>query len=112
VPNRGTVGPAALAAIKYFRAAHARCDPFRGVHRCEICGQATSHGEFFIDLNGVRYILPNMVVHYVEAHGYAPPAEFLEQLEAFWAIEGQELVAADPSGACILSMEEAYLRRA
>jgi hypothetical protein len=69
VPSRGTVGPAALAAIKYFRTAHRRGDPFRGVHFCEICRQVVGREEFFIDLGGVRYILPQMVVHYIEDHG-------------------------------------------
>jgi hypothetical protein len=109
VPNPGTVGPAALAALKYFRAAHRRGDPYRGVHRCEICATFIGRAEFFIDLDNIRYILPWMILHYIEDHGYAPPSEFLEQLERFWTKEGQKLLEANPDAACVLTADEAYL---
>jgi hypothetical protein len=112
VPSRGAVGPAALAAIKYFRTAHRRGDPFRGIHFCEICRQVVGREEFFIDLGGVRYILPQMVVHYIEDHGYAPPSDFLEQLERFWTAEGPKLVEANPSAACVLPAAETNLMSA
>jgi hypothetical protein len=108
VPYQGTVGPAAMAAIRYFRTAHRRGDPFLGIHRCEICKQAIGRQEFFIDLDGVRYILPQMVVHYIEDHGYAPPNEFLEGLERFWTAEGRSL-QANPSAVCVLEANEANL---
>jgi hypothetical protein len=109
VPIHGTVGPAALAAIKYFRAAHRRCDPFRGIHFCEICRKVIGREEFFIDLDNIRFILPQMVLHYIEDHGYAPPGEFLEQLERFWTNEGNRLLEANPGTVCILTANEANL---
>ena len=99
VPKRGTVIPAAIAAIRYFRTAHRRVDPFRGIHVCEICKEVIGREEFFIDLDGVRYILPQMIVHYIEDHGYAPPSEFQERLERFWIAEGWRLAEANPSAA-------------
>jgi hypothetical protein len=109
VPNQETVGPAALAAIRYFRTAHRREDPFRGIHICEICKKVIGRAEFFIDLDGVRYILPQMVVHYIEGHRYAPPSEFQERLERFWTAEGRRLTEANPSAACVLEANEANL---
>jgi hypothetical protein len=109
VPNRGAVGPAAKAGIRYFRTAHRRGDPFRGIHLCEICKKVIGRGEFFIDLGGVRYILPQMVVHYIEDHGYAPPNEFLERLERFWMAEGRRLTEANPSAECVLGPDEVNL---
>jgi hypothetical protein len=109
VPNHGTVGHAALAAIKYFRTAHRRGDPFRGIHLCEICRKVIGREEFFIDLDSVRYVLPQMVLHYIEDHGYAPPEEFLGQLERFWTSEGQGLLEANPGAACVLAADEANL---
>src|SRR5208283_3600133 len=97
VPNRGTVSPTALAALKYFRTAHRRTDPFRGIHFCEICKVVFGREEFFIDLGGIRYVLPRMVLHYVEDHAYAPPSAFLEQLERFWNTEGDRLMQANSS---------------
>jgi hypothetical protein len=29
-------------------------------------------------LSGQRYASPDMIIHYVEEHGYAPPADFVE----------------------------------
>ena len=109
VPDRGMVRPAAIEAIKYFRTAHRRGDPFRGVHLCEICKKEIGREEFFVDLEGVRYILPQMVVHYIEDHGYAPPNEFQERLERFWIAEGRRLTQANPSAACVLAPSEANL---
>lgn len=66
----------------------------RGVHDCEFCtaesplripadvprgfvslGFAELHVE---GENGTVYAAPSLVVHYVEAHGYQPPQEFVD----------------------------------
>jgi hypothetical protein len=109
VTNRGTVGPATMEAIRYFRTAHRRVDPFRGIHVCEICKQAIGREEFFIDLDGIRYILPQMIIHYIEDHGYAPPSGFQERLEQFWTANGQRLTETNPSAACVLDASETNL---
>jgi len=68
----------------------------RGSHQCPICRKDWMH----IDVAGCRYLLghgeiwipdganpslvyaaPTLVVHYVEAHSYLPPAAFLESLD-------------------------------
>jgi hypothetical protein len=69
----------------------------RGVHRCPLClveiGQdwpprsnviADDRGEYLVGSaeirvagpGGVTYAAPDLVVHYVRAHGYRPPDEF------------------------------------
>ena len=44
-----------------------------GLHTCEICGRYSGAGEFVIERIWSRYLLPNMVFHYIEAHGYRLP---------------------------------------
>lgn len=63
----------------------------RGFHRCELCGKLrprVEHGAKNRVLgnseirvtgeDGTVYAAPSMVVHYVEAHEYLPPNEFIE----------------------------------
>jgi hypothetical protein len=66
----------------------------RGFHPCDFC-----HGEFAMiqrhkseyqafgsaeirafSPSGLAYAAPNLIYHYVAAHGYAPPAEFVKAL--------------------------------
>jgi hypothetical protein len=50
-----------------------------GPHRCELCPPNTapaSLGEFLIPSKQVVYAVPLMLLHYVTAHEYLPPAEF------------------------------------
>ncbi|RYE85593.1 MAG: hypothetical protein EOO75_16820 [Myxococcales bacterium] len=63
-----------------------------GRHRCSLCrfsgGPAQfTHGEHtvlvgvsnvFVPGNGVIYVAPSLVVHYIDAHGYRPPDGFIE----------------------------------
>jgi hypothetical protein len=55
---------------------------FRGLHRCEFCGEARGHGNFGVPDGVLLFVAPEMVVHYVRAHQYAPPAAFVEALRA------------------------------
>jgi hypothetical protein len=74
----------------------------RGYRMCEFCERQPGEtlwpptsardesGEFFLGnaeirvpgANGVTYAAPNMLIHYVTEHGYRPPEEFLEALQA------------------------------
>ncbi len=50
-----------------------------GVHECEICGDGCCGKEIEIPgKNGITYIAPDMIDHYVIAHRYKPPQEFIE----------------------------------
>jgi len=54
-----------------------------GAHRCEFC-PPRSDGRFvggssnvWIPAEGVVYVAPVLVLHYIEAHGYCPPESFI-----------------------------------
>ena len=64
-----------------------------GYHKCRLCqfsgGQAAyefkgyrfkgvSSGSLYIPFNGKLYVAPESIAHYIDAHGYFPPAEFQE----------------------------------
>jgi hypothetical protein len=69
----------------------------RGFHRCSLCPQPappelaeptsvrSSGGDYFVGSaeirvrgrNGVQYAAPDMIVHYVTAHRYRPPDDFV-----------------------------------
>ena len=74
------------------RLAENRVQQTRGRHYCEICwralgpkadraaldGIARGSAEFRVPGEGVVYAAPELLVHYVKAHDYLPPAEFRE----------------------------------
>ncbi len=49
---------------------------FRGFHKCEFCGRAHGSGNFGVPRGRLLFVAPELVSHYVEEHGYAPPREF------------------------------------
>jgi len=41
----------------------------------------TSNGEIRVYREGVTFAAPLLIVHYIEDHGYLPPAQFLKAIE-------------------------------
>jgi len=88
----GDVTPAELATL--LRLAKEPVNRTRGWHRCGICGvnppivagrsdDAVQLGDAEIRVvgcDGTIYAAPNLIYHYVEAHHYRPPDQFLKAL--------------------------------
>ena len=81
--TKGTVPAEFVARLKKFAA---RCadsgealyfGAFGGYHTCEFCGRAHGIGNFGVPSDNQLFVAPEMIVHYVEQHGYRPPAEFV-----------------------------------
>jgi hypothetical protein len=81
--TRGEVPAAFLERLKQFVAqsaasARALCfGAYGGWHTCEFCHQARGSSNFGVPADDILYIAPGMIVHYIEVHGYCPPAEFI-----------------------------------
>jgi len=101
---KGTVDPRLIDKMRLLI-----CQPvelYRGVHICELCtersnllkktlpnkvvldpewarwaDQRSSNGEIRVSENGIVFAAPVLIVHYIEAHGYLPPAQFLKVVE-------------------------------
>ena len=80
---------------------------YRGKHICELCAeppdliktiqpnkcidpncswakwidQRWSNGEIRVSDEGIVFAAPVLIVHYIEAHGYLPPAHFLKAVD-------------------------------
>lgn len=80
---------------------------YRGKHICELCAappdlekttrsngvidpncswirwvdQRSSNGEIRVRYGKVTFAAPVLIVHYIEEHGYLPPADFLKAIE-------------------------------
>ena len=48
-----------------------------GPRLCELCNGFRASGVFGVPSGGVLFVCPAMIAHYVEAHAYLPPEEFL-----------------------------------
>lgn len=59
-------------------------EQYRGFHACPFCGErrgsSTTH---IIESKDKNYIFPGLLTHYIKAHGYKPPDEFLEAVKKF-----------------------------
>ena len=97
VPTKGEMPDDLRPALEHFNADHFVLEGELGSHECEICGREEGYGQFWVETESVRYVLPRLFFHYVDDHGYIPPAEFLDDLRLHWSS-----VAAEEcrSGAC------------
>ncbi len=48
-----------------------------GPHCCEFCSRFMASGNFGVPHDGLLFVVPEMLPHYVEAHDYRPPDEFI-----------------------------------
>ena len=50
-----------------------------GLHECELCqfDRPTGHANLFVPAGTSLFICPELIVHYIAAHKYRPPDEFL-----------------------------------
>ncbi|HYE21353.1 MAG TPA: hypothetical protein VEA69_23100, partial [Tepidisphaeraceae bacterium] len=53
-----------------------------GYHTCEFCERAHGTANFGVPDGDRLFFSPEMIAHYVEAHRYAPPAEFVAAVMA------------------------------
>ena len=69
---------------------------YRGFHACQFCENPpdsmmevsyytkkfkVGNGEIFVKgMNNIVYVAPTMIYHYIQAHDYLPPSEFLDAL--------------------------------
>ncbi|MEU3075515.1 hypothetical protein [Streptomyces laurentii] len=63
-------------------------DFYRGFHVCNLCLRARSgaprgNGEIRVPgESGITYAAPDLITHYVAAHGYRPPQVFVDAVLA------------------------------
>jgi hypothetical protein len=94
------VGKIALLAIHIIKnLVESPVNKFRGVHYCEFCPPPIKekidgfisyktirecpfgNGEIHVlGANGVTYIAPTLIAHYIEEHNYTPPQEFIDSV--------------------------------
>ena len=51
-----------------------------GLHTCELCGAFDAGGNFGVPAGDLLFVCPEMLGHYVTAHRYLPPREFVDAL--------------------------------
>ncbi|MDX2110618.1 MAG: hypothetical protein SFY80_10295 [Verrucomicrobiota bacterium] len=97
--QQGFVSEAHVAKMK--RLVETPVELYRGYHVCELCERPKelrgrpfleqwdkwaqfrkSNGEIRVSCAGITYAAPVLITHYIEVHGYCPPAEFLKAIEA------------------------------
>jgi len=84
-----------------------------GMHACDLggCGGAAGAQHVIIPSRDCVYIAPELIDHYVEAHAYAPPAEFVEAVLACPAQSSDAYVELLLPFAGIWRLDAAAVRR-
>jgi hypothetical protein len=75
----GSTEPAAYSKLKELLN-----DPWQpmvscGVHDCELCqfDPPSGHVNLFVPNGAAIFVCPSLIIHYIAAHHYQPPSEFL-----------------------------------
>jgi hypothetical protein len=84
VPSIGAVDNDLRAALEHFSRFHYLDGGQLGLHTCEICGRFAGRGEMLIETPEGRYVLPQLVLHYIADHSYRPPEAFLRNPSRHW----------------------------
>jgi hypothetical protein len=89
---------------------------FRGWHTCNLCtggdSDATSCYNMFVPADGVIYVCPEGILHYVLRHKYLPPREFAKAVVECPPPQSKEYFQAiAASGGCeLLELDSWYVR--
>ena len=108
----GSVDPQVFARLVEFIKEPWQPITYMGVHSCDLClydDSVCGLRNLFIPAQGLIYVCPELIVHYMNAHWYQPPEEFcravlasppmrsMEYLKALLANGGRGIVANHPS---------------
>ncbi len=84
LPRSGRLGRTLKDALRHLSEHHYTDDSQLGFHTCAICNRYDDRGEFVFLFEDKCYVMPQMLIHYMDAHGYRPPESFLAELATFW----------------------------
>ncbi|MAP09550.1 MAG: hypothetical protein CMM00_12360 [Rhodopirellula sp.] len=56
---------------------------FAGVHNCDLCqfDPPCGHVNLFVPNGSIIFVCPELIVHYIAAHHYRPPHDFLSAVK-------------------------------
>ena len=84
---RGPVAPEFLAVLKEHVAKACQPVNFMGEHHCILCDEGPppwksrkGHRNLLVPTAGLLYVAPELVVHYIEDHGYQPPVSGIDPI--------------------------------
>jgi hypothetical protein len=78
IPSFGDVSSEIIEKLEWAAENRVIDQGWLGEHDCEICHAYTDRAEILIIAADKLYVAPKMIVHYISAHGYCPPQEFLD----------------------------------
>jgi len=78
IPRKGNVPQTFVELLDHVLKYHSIDEGDLNYHSCGICDNYVSKGEAWLELNNVRYVMPMMIKHYIQAHNYKPPNSFLK----------------------------------
>jgi hypothetical protein len=93
--QRGSVPDEFLTSLKRHVTEAFQPVVFFGFHKCSLCPEGKQRSgclNLLIPTPRLLYVAPELVVHYIEDHGYRPPQEFIEAVLACPEQESEEFM--------------------
>lgn len=94
--TKGAVDPAVMEQLRELLTLPWSPVAFMGPHFCDLCERDApgGHENLFIPFADRVFVAPQLVLHYIERHGYQPPARFIEAVLACPPMGSPEYLAA------------------
>ena len=98
VPTSGSVPELLITVLRTASNEYSTDTGELGYHTCAICNRFKDRGEFIIETEDRTYVLPRMILHYIDKHRYRPPQQFLDDLSTRNDRSGQTKPSAREAG--------------
>jgi hypothetical protein len=92
--TQANIDPAIIAKLQQLPKQAPVSIAFLSINECPYCRETASDTSFVIPGDGFLYVYPSLLLHYIQAHGYAPPAAFCEAVLNCPPLDSPEYVEA------------------
>jgi hypothetical protein len=75
---QASIHPAIIAKLQQLPCPSPVAIASLSINECPYCRETSSSTSFVIPGDGFLYVYPALLLHYIQQHGYAPPAAFCE----------------------------------
>jgi hypothetical protein len=92
--TQASIDPAIIAKLQQLPSPSPIAIASLSINECPYCRETSSSTSFVIPGDGFLYVYPALLLHYIQAHGYAPPSVFCEAVLNCPPLDSPEYVEA------------------
>ncbi len=92
--TQATIDPAIIVKLQQLPRPAPVAIAFLGIDECTLCQKTANDTSFVIPGHGFLYVYPELLLHYINKHNYAPPQEFCDAVQNCPPLTSPEYVEA------------------